>query len=164
MINIRYNTNYGKLPDQKRWRVLIDGSQVFTDSVEIKTKSWTTSDIIQSSDSEDVNVYIIKYHITCNPEIISKNDDGIQLKDYDDMKSTEDDNEPQPDLVCVSWSESLKKWIVNIKGEDRVFDDIFFKTNLWTSDISPELCCRPKHIGVTDMAGDKKTLYLSDTF
>ena len=148
MIQVRFNTNYGVLPDQKRWRVLIDGAQIFTDSVDIRTKSWTTTDIIND---------VEKYHITCNPEIVTTNEDGVELKDYDDMKVQD---EPHPDLICIKWSESESKWKVNIKDEDRFFDEIFFKTDVWTSDISPELCCRPRHIGITDT----KKLYLSDIF
>jgi hypothetical protein len=156
MVQVRYNTNYGVLPDQKRWRVLIDGGQVFTNSVDIRTKSWTTKDFITGEDGNPIE----KYHVTCKPEIVKTNEDGIELKNYDDMKVQE---EPHPDLVCVKWSESLHKWKVNIKGEDRLFDEIFFKTDVWTSDISPELCCRPIHIGISETTVNK-ILYLSDTF
>lgn len=147
MINVRYNTNYGKLPDQKRWRVLIEGSQVFTDKVEISTKSWTTTDVIDG---------VIKQHVTCNPEIISKNEDEIQLKDYYDLEENE-----IVDLICFKWSMSENKWKVCIKGEDRLYENIVLNTKVWTSDISPEMCCRPKHIGVTEI-DSKKTIYLSD--
>ena len=152
MIQVRYNTNYGVLPDQKRWRVLIDGGQIFTNSVDIRTKSWTTKDFIKV-DGESVE----KYHFTCNPDIVTTNEDGVQLKDYDDDKNLKD---LESELVCIKWSESSKKWKVNIKGEDKFFDDIYLKTDLWTSDTNPELCCRPRHIGITET----KTLYLSDTF
>jgi hypothetical protein len=152
MIRVRFNTNYGVLPDQKRWRVLIDGGQIFTDSVDIRTKSWTTRDIIKGDDGQNVE----KYHISCNPEIVTTNEEGVELKDYDDIEVKED----QPDLICIKWSASANKWKVYIKGEERLFDEIFFKTDVWTSDISPELCCRPRHIGITDT----KTLYLSDKF
>ena len=152
MIQVRYNTNYGILPNQKRWRVLIDGGQIFTNSVDIRTKSWTTRDMINGKDGNPIE----KYHVTCKPEIFITNEDGVELKDSDDIK-VEDE---LPDLICIKWSVSENKWKVNIKGEDRLFDEIFFKTDVWTSDISPELCCRPKHIGVTEL----KHLYLSDTF
>lgn len=156
MVQVRYNTNYGVLPDQKRWRVLIDGGQVFTNSVDIRTKSWTTKDFITGEDGNPIE----KFHVTCKPEIVKTNEDGIELKDYDDTKVQE---EPHPDLICVKWSESANKWKVNIKGEDRLFDDILFKTDVWTSDISPELCCRPRHIGISETTANQ-ILYLSDTF
>jgi len=150
MIKVRYNTNYGVLPDQKRWRVLIDGEQIFTDSIEINTKSWTTKDLIKGDDGN----YVDKYHITCNPDIVKNKDGNVQLKDYDDSEISND----QQELICINWSVSENKWKVNIKEIDRYFEEILFKTKVWTSDISPELCCRPKHIGI---ANDTK-LYLSD--
>jgi len=158
MIQVRFNTNYGVLPNQKRWRVLIDGAQIFTDSVDIRTKSWTTTDIIKGDDGNDVE----KYHITCNPEIVKTNEDGVELKDYDDMKVQD---EPHPDLICIKWSESLNKWRC-LDVYPGAFDEIVFKTDVWTSDISPELCCRPRKKGVlqTKISNEKiTTLYLSDT-
>jgi hypothetical protein len=151
MVQVRFNTNYDILPDQKRWRVLIDGGQIFTDSVDIRTKSWTTKDSVKGDDNE----YVWKYHVSCNPEIITTNEDGVQLKDYDDKEIQEG---PQTDMVCIKWSESAKKWRVYIAGDERLFDEILFKTDVWTSDISSELCCRPRHIGLTETK-----LYLSDT-
>jgi hypothetical protein len=155
MVQVRFNTNYDVLPDQKRWRVLIDGAQIFTNSVDIRTKSWTTKDLITGEDDNQVE----KHHISCKPEIITTNEDGVQLKDYDETK----EEGPQADMVCVGWSESAKKWRVYIKGDERFFDEILFKTDVWTSDISSELCCRPKHIGVSETTANK-TLYLSDNF
>lgn len=152
MIQVRYNTNYGKLPDQKRWRVLHNGVQLFTDSVTICTKSWTTKDII-----EDENKLVEKWHVTCNPMIFMESIEAVYLKD--DFSEPEESIEP---LVCISWSMKNRKWKVFIKGEDRLFDDIVFETKLWTSDFTPELCCRPKHIGIVEQS-EKLTLYLTDT-
>ena len=116
MVQVRFNTNYDVLPDQKRWRVLIDGGQIFTNSVDIRTKSWTTKDLITGEDGNPVE----KYHISCKPEIVTTNEDGVQLKDYDDMK----EEGPQADMVCIGWSESAKKWRVYIKGDERFFDEM----------------------------------------
>ena len=156
MIQVRFNTNYGVLPDQKRWRVLIDGNQIFTDSVDIKTKSWTTIDIVKGDNGNDVE----KYHVTCKPTYIHTTPDLVELKD--ENGSFEEDSEH--DLICVKWSEKAKKWKVEIKGEERLYDNIVFETRVWTSDISPELCCRPAHIGYLKDAGERHTLYLSNNF
>ena len=150
MVQVRYNTNYGVLPDQKRWRVLIGESQIFTNNVEIRTNSWTTKDIIKGDDGNPVE----KFHITCKPEIIKTTEEGIELSDNDDIRI---EDERSYDLIFIKWSQSSNKWKVNIKGEDRLFDKISLKTDIWTSDISPELCCRPRYIGISN-----ENLYLSD--
>ena len=141
MVQVRFNTNYGVLPNQKRWRVLIDGSQLFTDSVDIRTKSWTTKDIVKGDDGKDVE----KFHVTCNPDIITTNEDGILLTDFEPKNSNLPPIEGKHinDLVCIKWSVSQNSWKVG----DKFYDNIVFDTDLWTSDISPELCCRPKNIG-----------------
>lgn len=158
MIRVRYNTNYGVLPDQKRWRVLINGDQTYADHVYIKTKAWTTKDIVKGDNGEEVE----KFHITCEPGIFGMSDcsetgEKSALCTESEIRK---DNEKE-DLICIKWSVSANKWKVCIKGEDRLYDDIVFNTNIWTSDISPELCCRPQHIGLSESENYKK-LYLSD--
>lgn len=154
MIQVRYNTNYNVLPNQKPWRILVDGNQFYTDSIQIKTKAWTTKDIVRGDDGN----YVEKFHISCIPNSVEVEDDGFLLKDNQDTILDWE----IPDLICICWSVTQNKWKVFIKGENRYYDDIVFKTYLWTSDISPEFCCRPAHIGVTEI-DSKTTLYLTDT-
>ena len=156
MIQVRYNTNYGITPDQKRWRILVDGNQFYTNSIDIKTKAWTTKDIVKGDDGN----YVEKFHISCVPNYVEV-EEGFLLKDKPEIVVTDDilDN---LELICICWSVTQNKWKVVIKGDNRYYDDIVFKTYLWTSDISPEFCCRPAHIGVTEI-DSKTTLYLTDT-
>ena len=141
IVKIRYNTNFGKIPDQKMWRVLVNGKQIFTNNVTIYTDSWSTSDLITDDNGE----YIEKKHITCKckDEDIKSDLDGFEVlgnltKKYD----------PGPDLVTICWSVKNNKWAVRINDAESIFyDDINIETKIWTSDISPEICCRPSKFG-----------------
>lgn len=72
-VKIRFNTNYGKLPDQKKWRVIVDGKQHFTDEVEIIGTCYTSEDIVKGDDGNDV----LKFHITTKAREIKNLEDKI---------------------------------------------------------------------------------------
>jgi hypothetical protein len=80
-VKIRFNTNYGKLPDQKKWRVLIDGEQIFSEQVEIHCPCKTSEDIVVGDDGKDV----VKFHITCEANVFYylKNDVLSDENDFD---------------------------------------------------------------------------------
>lgn len=140
-VKIRYNTNFGKIPDQKMWRVLVNGKQTFTNSITINADSWSTSDLI----TDDNGQYIEKKHITCKckDEDIKSDLDGFEVLGNLTKKC-----EPGTKLVSIRWSTKNNKWAVKInEGEDKFYDDINIETRIWTSDISPEICCRPSKFG-----------------
>jgi hypothetical protein len=60
-VQIRYNTNYPKSSD-KKWRVLVEGTQHLVDHIEIKTDSWTSEDEML----DDKGNKIKKFHISSN--------------------------------------------------------------------------------------------------
>lgn len=65
LVQIRYNTNYPKSSD-KKWRVLVDGTQNLVDSVEIKTDSWTSEDEVLDDEGNRIK----KFHISSNCETV----------------------------------------------------------------------------------------------
>jgi hypothetical protein len=151
IIKIRYNTNFGKIPNQKAWRVLVNGKQMFTDSVTINADSWSTSDLI----TDDSGQYIEKKHITCKckNEDIKSDLDGFEVLGL--TKKCSDTS-----LVTIRWSVKNNKWAVRIdEGEPLFYDDLNIETKIWTSDISPEICCRPSKFG-TMKQHNKTKLFL----
>jgi hypothetical protein len=64
-IKIRFNTNYPQKSD-KKWRIIVDGTEHHVDEIEIKCKSFTTTDEIEVDGQ-----IVIRYHITCNSKNVS---------------------------------------------------------------------------------------------
>jgi hypothetical protein len=60
-VQIRYNTNYPKSSD-KKWRVLVEGTQHLVDHIEIKTNSWTSEDEVLDGEGNKIK----KFHISSN--------------------------------------------------------------------------------------------------
>ena len=52
MVKIRFNTNYGKLPNQKKWRLLIEGTAIFADEIELHCPCHTSEDIVVGDDGK----------------------------------------------------------------------------------------------------------------
>lgn len=73
-VKIRFNTRFPKDSD-KKWRVIVDGTQHLVDDVEVNCKSWTSVDEINTALQGEPEKIETKYHISCFPkkfEIISK--------------------------------------------------------------------------------------------
>jgi uncharacterized membrane protein len=70
-VSIRYNHDSGD--SNLKWRVLIDGKENLASEVEILTASTTTKDIIEGVGE--------KYHITCDPSLITWEGDKVILSD-----------------------------------------------------------------------------------
>jgi hypothetical protein len=124
--------------NKKNWSVQINGVDITTNSVDIRTKCWTSK----------------TDEIICSPDTLVTEDDSIVLKDNNDTVNFMDlfkkevyDNE-EFDLVSISWCNEKEMWKAIIKGEDRYYDSIKIVCDSWTSDISPEICCRPKFYGL----------------
>ena len=73
-IKIRFNTTFPEKSD-KKWRIIVDSIEHLVDDIEIKCKSYTTSD-----DIEIDGVVVIKHHITCNSKNVSFTTKKNQLK------------------------------------------------------------------------------------
>jgi hypothetical protein len=79
MVKIRFNTNYGKLPNQKKWRLLIDGTPLFVDEIELHCPCHTTEDIVVGDDGKDV----LKFHITCEASAFHYFNKGLPSNELD---------------------------------------------------------------------------------
>lgn len=67
---IRYNTDYPKKTNRK-WRLIIEGSEILVDNISIRSgKAWTSEDEITRNGER-----VFKYHITVECQSI-KFDDG----------------------------------------------------------------------------------------
>lgn len=64
-VKIRFNTKYPTDSDHK-WRIIVDDIQHLVDEIEIKCKSFTSSDMIKV-DGQDV----MKWHISCKAKNVS---------------------------------------------------------------------------------------------
>jgi uncharacterized membrane protein len=70
-VSIRYNHDSGD--SDLKWRILIDGKENLASSIEVLTASTTTKDIIEGVGE--------KYHITCDPDIITWDGSKVTLSD-----------------------------------------------------------------------------------
>jgi uncharacterized membrane protein len=70
-VSVRYNHDSGDI--DLKWRVLIDGKENLASEVELLTPSTTTKDIIEGVGE--------KYHITCDPSIITWEGSRVILSD-----------------------------------------------------------------------------------
>lgn len=70
-VSIRYNHDSGD--SNLKWRVLIDGKENLASDVEVLTASTTTKDVIEGVGE--------KYHITCDPSIITWEGTKVILSD-----------------------------------------------------------------------------------
>jgi len=73
-IKIRFNTNFPQKSD-KKWRIIVDGTEHLVDEIEIKTKSITSSDEIEIDGQ-----IVLKHHISCNSKNVSFTTKKNQLK------------------------------------------------------------------------------------
>jgi hypothetical protein len=64
-IKIRFNNTFPEKSD-KKWRIIVDGIEHLVDEIEIKCKSFTSSDEI-----EIAGQFVLKHHITCNSKNVS---------------------------------------------------------------------------------------------
>jgi uncharacterized membrane protein len=70
-VSIRYNHDSGNT--NLKWRVLIDDKENLASDVEVLTASTTTKDIIEGVGE--------KYHITCDPSVVTWEGDKVILSD-----------------------------------------------------------------------------------
>ena len=69
-VKIRFNNAFPKDSD-KKWRVLVDGTETLVDAVEIRCKSWTTDDEVDvSKKGEQPNIQT-KHHVTCKAKNVT---------------------------------------------------------------------------------------------
>ena len=79
MVKIRFNTNYGKLPNQKKWRLLIEGTALFAEEIELYCPCHTSEDIVVGDDGKEV----LKFHITCEASTFHYLKEGIPSNEMD---------------------------------------------------------------------------------
>jgi|688.fasta_scaffold931581_2 hypothetical protein len=158
-IKVRYNTNYGVLPNQKRWRVLVNGEQTFADHIEIKVPTQTTDDIVIID-----GVFVEKNHISCKARYVKQI--NLQTSEFIDGNDfiqehltfiiTDDINDSglYNHLLNVAknrltWSEKKKKWKVYAKDDfvknneqiiEHICDSVSINGHCWTSLTKPEIC------------------------
>lgn len=156
-IKVRYNTNYGVLPNQKRWRLLINGEQIFADHIEIRVPTYTSEDILLVDE-----VSVKKNHISCEAKYVKKISlqtsefiDGINVSRQEHLTfiiTNEINDELQKNNEIkhtLTWSEKTKKWKVYTKDNfikdyeqitEKVCDMVSINGICWTSETKPEIC------------------------
>jgi hypothetical protein len=167
-IQVRYNTDYDKkfshpnLPEQKRWRVLINGEQILADYVEIRVPAHTTTDTITTELGS-----VLKKHISCECKYVIRNYiwatefvGGINITKKEKfiviLSDTEDFDRTMKELLVningstqIYWSETKKKWKLTTKDDfikhheqitEVLCDHVSIKPICWTSDGKPMIC------------------------
>ena len=73
MSRVSIRSNHDSGDSDLKWRILIDGKENLASSIEVLTASTTTKDIIEGVGE--------KYHITCDPDIITWDGSKVTLSD-----------------------------------------------------------------------------------